>query len=316
MTDTYKHSMYLTNPSAQSDGGAQLLRFPLQGMNPGGRLVVQRIDSYFFYQVGAALRPLAGLQFATTNSELRPLVWEGQRWLVALLQQSLIELRTSNAKGWELAQTLAQTSEALEKIDDEKLKEAAEFLTIVSITTGVSSFQTLLSAELSLANVYVVGKKGGYDLRELTENGLSIFPGGLAEKVPEAIGDASQAARCLAFELPTAAAFHMHLVLERVMRSYYDVVTGGKPHPEARKITAYIDAMKGHQVGDKRIFAALADVAKFHRNPVLHPDEKLETTEDAIALLGSIFSASVQMLKAMPVPELKLVMQDAETKTA
>lgn len=292
------------------------MRFPLQGMNPGGRLVVQRIDSYFFYQVGAALRPLANVPFSITHADLRPLLWEGQRWLMALLQQNLIELRTSSGKGWELASRIAESLAAIDKLEPDKLTETAEFLSVVSLNSDVAAFQTLLSAELSLANVYVVGKKGGFDLRELTENGLSVFPEHLGTKVPEAITDAVQAARCIAFELPTAAAFHMHLVLERVMRSYYDTVTGNKPRPDSRNIRSYIDAMKAHQVGDKRIFAALADIARFHRNPVLHPDDKLESTQDAVGLLGSIFSACVPMLKAIPEPELKLVMQDAETKTA
>lgn len=141
-----------------------------------------------------------------------------------------------------------------------------------------------------------------------------MFPEALAFKVPASVKDANQAARCIAFDLPTAAAFHMHLVLERAMRAYYDVVTGNKPRPESRNATAYIDSMKNHQVGDKKIFAALADVVRFHRNPVLHPEDTLDTKEEAIALLGSIFSVTMQMLKTIPDPVFELVAQDSETK--
>jgi ribosomal protein S5 len=49
--------------------------------------------------------------------------------------------------------------------------------------------------------------QGRYELYQLTENGIVIFPSTLAEKVPEAVQDATEAARCIAFELPTAAAF-------------------------------------------------------------------------------------------------------------
>lgn len=302
---------------------AQLLLLPnkcaySEQLNRNGGLEVRRIDGYFLYQVGAALRPLITIKDVpgVSNGAWRLAIWEAERWLRSILVQEMVSIKTSRAKGWQLHAQIVQIKEWLDNLNEEQLNAQPGFIALYNLSTSVAEFQTLLGAELSIADMYVVSKKGGYDITELAENGLCVFPATLGTKVPDAITDAAQAARCIAFELPTAAAFHLHLVLERVMRCYYDSVTGNKPRPENRKIASYIDSMKAKKVGDQKIFAALSDIARFHRNPVLHPDEKLDSTEDAVALLGSIYSATLQMLKVIPEPELKLVAQDAQAAAA
>jgi hypothetical protein len=89
-------------------------------------------------------------------------------------------------------------------------------------------------------------------------------------------------------------------VHELVLRKYYDVITGGKPRPERRNIGAYIDAMKNHQVADPVVIGALVGLKNFHRNPVLHPDDRLENVEQAIALHGQVVSVVFYMLGKIP----------------
>lgn len=276
-------------------------------------LRVNRLDGNFLYQVGAAIKPLTTMQAGvTTVGEFRARLWQADPWVRSMLAQNLVPLKACMAKGYGLLGAMDATVAELNKVEFGKLGEVAGVIQVYNIINQATEFQTTLTAELSVADIYAVQKKGGFDITELAENGLAIFPSALPTKVPDTIRDAKQAARCIAFELPTAAAFHLHLVLERVLRRFYDIKTVNKAHPEKRSLTAYIDAMKGHGVKDEKpLFSSLADIAKFHRNPVLHPDDALENTEEAIALLGTIRSPLTYMLKKLPEPQLELTMQEA-----
>lgn len=68
----------------------------------------------------------------------------------------------------------------------------------------------------------------------------------------------------------------------------------------------YIDAMKNAQFKDQKIFGALAALKDFHRNPVLHPDDRLDSIEDAIALLGVVHTVIAYMLTAIRPAPLEL----------
>jgi hypothetical protein len=302
----------MTHVNVEKESRSTVVDFP-SGVVAAKGDQVQRLNGYFLYEVGAALRPITITHPGATKLQFRTHLFAAEQWLTSMLGQTLIPLRTSVHKGWELVRILRDAKTQYEALTQEQLNETLDFWGGWHISSAASEFQTLLSAELSLADLYIVAKKGAYDVTELAERGLSAFPPLLAIKVPDAVLDAQQAARCIAFELPTAAAFHLHLVLERVMRAYYDHVTGGKPHPDTRGVRAYIDAMKGQGVGDQKVFSALADVARFHRNPVLHPDDKLDSVDDAMALLGTIYSTLLAMLKVLPDPKPQAV-EDAKVK--
>jgi len=274
-----------------------------------------RVDAYFLYQVGAAIRPLTNVASGWTKNQLRQRLWTAEHWLDTLLNRSVYKLQTSWAGGNTLLTTTRRILDEYKKLDDAALNVMIEWLDSYLVGSQATAFETVLSAELQWGQLYLVEPKGGYDLNKLTENGIVIFPSQLAEKVPEAITDAKEAARCIAFALPTAAAFHLHRLHELVLRRYYDIVTGGNPRPINRNIGAYIDAMKNNQFKDPKVFSALANLKDFHRNPVLHPDDRLEDVEEAIALLGSINTVIIYMLKALPPDPFKLIASPSQNET-
>jgi hypothetical protein len=113
---------------------------------------------------------------------------------------------------------------------------------------------------------------------------------------------AVRSGKCIAFELPTAAGFHLHRANESILHRYYDAVTGGNPRPTGRNIGDYLAKLREYNVGDARLLTALTDLKDMHRNPLIHPDQTLENIDEAIGLLGSIHNAVVYMLKAIPMP--------------
>lgn len=287
--------------------------------------VMLRISGHYLYQIGANLHPLTNLGEHNSRGEARYALSNAQTWLNNVISaHELFRLRACFAKGSELRSAIEQhLSEIQAAVDGEVAgsppgdsaaawQQPIGWLTAYWLRTSAQEFETLLAAELSIADLYAVMPKRGFDTTALAERGAEIFPAELVKKVPETGKDAAQAARCLAFELPDAAAFHLHRIAELVMRRYYDVVSSGKPRPERRNIGAYIDALKNAGVKDKKILSALAGLANFHRNPLLHPDETLDSIDDAIALFGAINTIVTYMLKALPPEPLELTPPPSE----
>ena len=168
-----------------------------------------------------------------------------------------------------------------------------------SIKNTYEQYKVALLAELGTFNSYFVTQKGGFDMYSLLLTGESIFPIDLPTKVPEAVVDAREAAKALAYEVPTACGFHTFRVTESVLRKYYVHVTGKKP-PKTRNIGVYLNSLKQTKKGDEKIVTALKQMTDLHRNPIIHP-EVILTTEEAIATLGIARSAITAMLAALPV---------------
>lgn len=256
-----------------------------------------QIDGYYLYSTGHQIHPLSDLRTDAPFTDWALTLYIAQGTLDALLKRSIFQLQACQTAGNKLLQaiqTLTNDSERTAPID---------ILEAYRVTSALSEFEHVLTAELGMMNIYMVEKRRGYDTSVLIHNGTALFPADLITKVPEAILDVDQATRCIAFDLPTAAGFHLHRANESVLHRYYDVVTGGAPRPETRNIGDYLSEMKTRKVGDEKVLSALKDLKDLHRNPLIHPEDSLENIDDAIALLGSIQAVVVPMLKAIPDPE-------------
>ena len=266
-----------------------------------------RVDGYYLYNLGANLSALKSLTNETKSSEALLKLYIAETHLREFLYQSVFRVKTSLPKGRELLVTLENArSEAEANLHGSPSQDSEIGWRVYTISAAVTTFEAVLAAELGFSDLFIAPKRGAFDTSDLTENGQLLFASELQAKVPAAIPDVKQAGRCIAFDLPTAAAFHLHRANEIVLRQYYDTVTGGKPHPERPTIPKYIDAMKGYQVGNAKVFGALATLNNLHRNPVLHPEVILESIEEAIAILGSVNAVVTYMLKELAPQQLKL----------
>ena len=171
-----------------------------------------------------------------------------------LLNESIYTpyLRSSHRPGNELLFLLDQYLSGEHK--DKEIFEEFEFW---SIKEKYNEYRITLISELESLPTFFVTQKGGFDTTILLWNGEALFSEELTAKVPEAIFDAKEAAKCLAFEVSTAAGYHLFRVTETVLRQYYNHVTGGNPHPRHRNIGVYLRMMRSAGVGDENAGAII-----------------------------------------------------------
>ncbi|WP_156647962.1 hypothetical protein [Methylobacterium sp. Leaf88] len=170
----------------------------------------------------------------------------------------------------------------------------------IQIETAASRFITVLLAELARSNTYIVPARKGYSPRKLINEGLTIFPVGIEDKVPEAAEDLKEATKCMAFGLLTAAAFHLHRSNEAILRKYYRELRGEAPQPNGPSMGAYIAAMEKHNIGTPEVTSCLRDITRMYRNPVAHPEHFVESIDELNAIFGLVGSAMFRMLKELP----------------
>lgn len=266
----------------------------------GGAMIL--VDGYYLYNVGGSLHPLEKITHDTKwiDAWLPLYVAAGELEIFVNNSVYAVAVRSSRRKANELLTTLKeQAAEAEKPENQEKLMGS---LAAYRLSKAVGDFETVLAAEFGLTPLFLVTPKRGYDLYTLINAGQSLFPESLSTKAPEAIEDIRAGAKCLAFELPTAAAFHFHRANEAVLRKYWEAIRPGKPHPGNKTIGDYLSALGKSRKGSPKIKAALRDIKDLYRNPVLHPEYSLKDVDEAVALLNSIHTVVVLMLEKIPAP--------------
>lgn len=255
---------------------------------------MQRINIPWFLEVMASLDNLSSCVPGEAVSDHIFGLFSAQNNIKTLFNTSVYRqhMRVCNSKGNELSSILGSLI----------AKDAADTINayeIWNMTKTRDAFRDLLIAECSTLPSYLVSRKEGYDMDVLVSSGGSLFPSSLAYKVPEALHDADQAAKALAFELATACGFHLFRLTESVVKRYWDTVSDGAERPKLQTLGTYAGEMKTKAFGDEAVVESIKQMARLHRNPVIHPETVL-SVEEAIGILGIARSAVGSMLGALP----------------
>lgn len=260
-----------------------------------------RIDGAYLYELGAKLRAIATLpEDDTTKLRLNYVVGPALHALRGFLEGSVFTPHIRMVRGY--ASQLLSTLESV-SIDINDLSTFEEVVKDWKISTLKDQFRTFEStflAELQGSPLYLVFSKGGFDVVCLTDSGLTLFPESLQAKAPEAVDDADAAAKCIAFEVFTAAGFHLHRATEAVLRRYFDVVAGEKERPKTRNIGDYLNKLDKLGVGDRKVIDVLRSLKDLHRNPLMHPEDSLGDADEALSLYAAVRAAIGYMLDRIP----------------
>jgi hypothetical protein len=145
----------------------------------------------------------------------------------------------------------------------------AEFL-----RQNVRKLRLTLDSELLQKKAFVVSPKR-WDVDKLLTEPSALFAPELyasLESIPQF--DFAEACRCIAFERPTAAAFHLMRGTEAVLRTYYCRVVRQKRLSEKdRTWGAMVEALrKRSKPPPKALLDELDNIRFNYRNPTQHPD--------------------------------------------
>jgi hypothetical protein len=155
-----------------------------------------------------------------------------------------------------------------------------------TITEIAQKLNGTLDSELAVQQVYHPTRKRAFNLDLLVSEATAIFSDEVrAEMDSDEQDNIIQAGKCLAFEVPTAAAFHIFRAAESVMRRYYVAVVGTTPAKKLRNWGAYLKNLRDHGGADPKILHSLEQIKDLYRNPTIHPETRY-TPEEALSLVG------------------------------
>ncbi len=229
---------------------------------------VKQTNLNIFYYLGAALEDVGhvatGMQWFDAWMKVTP----AQQWLLRFLAEILsVPLPDSQTAANELLDAL-NAVESRDHIDHPLTQEE-----VVRIHQLKEKFEAAFDRERQNIDVFTVTPKGIYNTRLLIENTEDKFPASVRKVLPpEMFYDLRQAGRCLAFEVPTACAFHIFRATEVVILRYHEVLAGGRWSKTNRNWAAYIEELNSLRNVNKDVTMRLDEIRKFERNPSIHPE--------------------------------------------
>jgi hypothetical protein len=167
------------------------------------------------------------------------------------------------------------------------------------LSTVVKDLRQTLEAELKGLNAYIISPKR-IDVERLVGDVSSLFAPGVYESLSDICRlDLSEAGKCIAFERPTAAAFHMMRAAEEALRRYYcHFVKRERLSP--MMWGPMVKALQVHRRAKSNgtLHANLDNIRLSFRNPTQHPD-KIYDIQEAQDLWALTVEAISRMDRAM-----------------
>lgn len=258
---------------------------------------MKRFNTGYFYKLGWQVHQLFDI---AVESKLSDSYWnlvEAKDILDVLARDILVPAPLSKQAAAKLALAIQNIFPPEDQLPDNMDMRIG--YPIIDVHQKLREFEPVLDAELGQIETYVLAPKGIFDTKLLVDFPEIMFSDEVRKWLSEqAVKDIQQAGRCLAFELSTAAGFHLARAVEETIRNYYKVVAQ-KPYDKEEKNLSratwknYVDALEKKGV-DKKILNALDQMRELHRNPISHPDENL-SIDEAMVLVGLAQSAIVAM---------------------
>jgi hypothetical protein len=187
---------------------------------------MEKLNLPFFYQLGAQLGPLTKSILTENNRlEIGFAANLAEGYVSALMTaKSFASLNVCRPAGYQLLSAIADVKKWLNETPPDNRKDIdisidMKFWTLVN---KAKEFETILLAELQTLGTYLVTIKGIYSIAGLVNNAEYMLPDSIRLKVRQNVVDElRQSGMCLAFDVPTASAFHILRATEIILHEYY-----------------------------------------------------------------------------------------------
>lgn len=231
---------------------------------------MQRVTVYRYWQFGTTVRFLQdareGFQIHGAN-----VVIGNTEALFRKIDE--LELRVTKRAAADLADLLKEFKATPA---DSKLTAAQA----TKLSGTIKALRQTLEAELQGVEAYVISPKR-LNVERLINDVPSLFaPGTFAALNAVAQVDLQEAAKCIAFERPTAAAFHLMRATEAVLRSFYcHFVRRDRIDPMLW--SPMVQALQKHRRAKHydALLRNLDNIRVSFRNPTQHPDKVYDIQE-------------------------------------
>lgn len=251
-------------------------------------MIRRPIQQYFFF--GTAVRYLqdasAGYQIAN---------YDDGGWAVrSNLEQIFSVMGTLNLRVSSQTDAARELRVLLEEFSVANEKDALTAEQASKLTRYVKELRQTLEAELRATYAYSLVQKR-IDISRLVEDPASLFGPKVYAKLPAiAQYDIAEAGRCIAFELPTAAAFHLMWATEAVLRQLYVSVVRTRRH--ARMWGEIVADIRKRHVGKEHtvLLNQLDHIRQAFRNPTQHPEARYDIHE-----VQDLWSIAVDVINRM-----------------
>lgn len=244
---------------------------------------MEKFDATFFYYLGSFLKELINYKY---NPNDRFSLFIKCLPVQVYCDMAFKEFRTltiSKSSWDELKKQIENIGKwIMENTEDERNKEnKALDYSFESTITKAKNFETIFLAELQTLNLYKVTQKGIYSSPDLIEHAEKIFPKSILSRMNNyTIIEVRESGRCLAFDNPTASAFHIIRATEAVLHEYYIKVCKPESKEKLANWSAYISELyKSTDIEVKEVVAMLQQFKDRHRNLIMHPEIVLTPDE-------------------------------------
>ncbi|NOS61686.1 MAG: hypothetical protein HOO66_01395 [Nitrosarchaeum sp.] len=195
----------------------------------------------------------------------------------------------------------SEKSKSLKNLYLQKNDEAVSEVSVKEIIDFAIAIEKTVDAELRLKHSFVLTNKR-LDLTKLLDNVGALFGDGVFNRMSYlSQKDFQEAGKCVAFEMPTAAAFHILRATEETLRQFYRKKIPKKNHNSVLLWKPMIEQMRTNpKLRSYKTLLDSYDNIRFNfRNPTSHPDMfyTLDTVQDLFLLCIEANSRVINALK-------------------
>ena len=257
-----------------------------------------RVNEYRLYNLGAKIHPFNESTEGSKFGEVFLKMWDARQALHSFINDAKVPLKICKPS----AQNLINALDAIVPSDINQAFASDKDSVITwyqsyTLVEAVSAFETILAAEMQALDTYFVSQKGAFSTYDLIEQAhLAIHESRRSLLPVDAADDFDKAGRCIAFDLATAAGFHLVRATESVIRQYYQVVTGVLPKKKDRNWGAFTKVLEKQPNASARIIKKLKELKDDYRNPILHPEEVLSSAQ-ALDMFNVFVGAASSILE-------------------
>jgi hypothetical protein len=259
---------------------------------------MKQTDLQVFYQLGAALQGIKKISVGMGGYDAVMTLVFPEQWLEAFLSETrsegdVIPLHDSRKAAEHLLKISKRiTTPFYANPSAERIITRDE---VGLLRSHLELFESEFARECKNLDLFAVTQKGLFSSRRLIEEAEKQFPENLLKVMPkQTVEDLKQAGRCLAFEVPTACAFHICRGTEALMLKYYEALTGSKWTLKKRDWGIYNDHLKKN--GAPASITNRLDEIRQDRNAYTHPNMNV-SLEDAPIIFNLCISVIHFMAK-------------------